>query len=67
MVQFTLKDPLTIIIYNLVKCAVLEGKIIHNGDGNELREYIHAADASKLSVDVIESEDFKNLHVTYWK
>lgn len=50
-------------IYNLVKAAVLEGEIHHNGDGNELREYIHAADASKLSVDVIESEDFKNLHV----
>ena len=50
-------------IYNLVKFAVLEGEIKHNGDGNELREYIHAADASKLSVDVIESEDFKNLHV----
>jgi UDP-glucose 4-epimerase len=50
-------------IYNLVKTAVLEGKINHSGDGNELREYIHAADASKLSVDVIESEDFKNLHV----
>ncbi|MDA9560646.1 NAD(P)-dependent oxidoreductase [Schleiferiaceae bacterium] len=50
-------------IYNLVKCAVLDGEINHNGDGNELREYIHAADASKLSVDVIESEDFKNLHV----
>ena len=50
-------------IYNLVKSAVLEGEINHSGDGNELREYIHAADASKLSVDVIESEDFKNLHV----
>ena len=50
-------------IYNLVKSAVLEGEINHNGDGNELREYIHAADASKLSVDVIESEGFKNLHV----
>jgi len=50
-------------IYNLIKSAVLEGEINHNGDGNELREYIHAADASKLSVDVIESEDFKNLHV----
>ena len=50
-------------IYNLVKTAVLEGEINHNGDGNELREYIHAADASKLSVDVIESKDFKNLHV----
>lgn len=50
-------------IYNLIKSAVLEGQINHNGDGNELREYIHAADASKLSVDIIESEDFKNLHI----
>ena len=41
----------------------MKGEINHNGDGNELREYIHAADASKLSVDVIESETFKNLHV----
>jgi UDP-glucose 4-epimerase len=50
-------------IYNLVKSAVLDNKIDHHGDGNEVREYIHAADASKLSVDIIESEDFKNLHV----
>ncbi|WP_299315625.1 NAD-dependent epimerase/dehydratase family protein [uncultured Aquimarina sp.] len=50
-------------IYNLVKKAVLERKINHHGDGNEIREYIHAADAAKLSVDVIESDSFKNLHV----
>jgi UDP-glucose 4-epimerase len=50
-------------IYNLVKKAVLENKIEHKGDGEELREYIHAADAAKLSVDVIESEEFNNLHV----
>ena len=50
-------------IYNIVKSAVLDGVINHNGDGNELREYIHASDASKLSVDVIESDNFKNLHV----
>ena len=50
-------------IYNLVKEAVLHKKIDHKGDGNEIREYIHAADAAKLSVDVIESESFQNLHV----
>ena len=50
-------------IYKIVKSAVLEGKINHSGDGNEMREYIHAADASKLSVDIIESESYKNLHV----
>lgn len=50
-------------IYNLVEKAVSEGKIDHEGDGEEVREYIHAADAAKLSVDVIESEEFNNIHV----
>lgn len=49
-------------IYNLVKKAVTEGKIDHKGDGNEIREYIHAADAAKLSVDVIETSEFDNIH-----
>lgn len=50
-------------IYNLVKRAILTNKIEHTGDGNEMREYIHASDAARLSVDVIESDKFKNLHV----
>lgn len=50
-------------IYNLVKEAVHTKKIEHHGDGNEIREYIHAADAAKLSVDVIESQEFDNIHV----
>lgn len=50
-------------VYSVVKEAVLENKIDHIGDGNEIREYIHAADAAKLSVDVIENEEFNNLHV----
>ena len=50
-------------IYNLVKKAVRDKRIDHHGDGNEIREYIHAADAAKLSVDVIESDSFSNLHV----
>lgn len=50
-------------IYNLVKEAVITKKINHHGDGNEIREYIHAADAAKLSVDVIEDNKFNNFHV----
>ncbi|PQJ81093.1 NAD-dependent epimerase/dehydratase family protein [Polaribacter glomeratus] len=50
-------------IYNLVKEALLTHKINHKGDGNEIREYIHASDAAKLSVDVIESEYYNNIHV----
>ena len=50
-------------IYNLVKEAVVNGRIDHKGDGEEIREYIHAADAAKLSVDVIETDVFNNIHV----
>lgn len=50
-------------IYNLVRKAVLDSIIDHKGDGDEIREYIHAGDASKLSVDVIESDKFNNVHV----
>jgi UDP-glucose 4-epimerase len=50
-------------IYGLVEKAVRNKQIIHLGDGQEVREYIHASDAAKLSVDVIESSEFENLHV----
>lgn len=50
-------------IFNLVKEAVQTQRIVHSGDGEEVREYIHASDAAKLSVEVIESDDFINEHV----
>lgn len=50
-------------IYNLVKTAQETHRIAHNGDGQEVREYIHAADAAKLSVDIIENNEYKNMHV----
>jgi len=50
-------------IFNLIKQAIDTGKIIHDGDGEEIREYIHAADAAKLSVDIIEDNKFLNQHI----
>lgn len=50
-------------IYNLVKKAIDTGKIVHDGDGNEIREYIHASDAAKLSVEVIENDQYINKHL----
>ena len=50
-------------IYNLIKKAITEKKIIHRGTGDEKREYIHAADVAKLSVDLIETTKFINEHV----
>ncbi|MGM0582634.1 MAG: NAD-dependent epimerase/dehydratase family protein [Bacteroidota bacterium] len=47
-------------IYNLVEEAIKSGKIDHEGDGKEIREYIHAHDAAKLSVDVIETNKYEN-------
>ncbi len=52
-------------IFNLIEKAIATGKIQHGGDGNELREYIHASDAAKLSVDVLMSKDFINDHVIF--
>jgi UDP-glucose 4-epimerase len=50
-------------IFNLIKNAIKNGEIKHKGDGNEMREYIHAADAAKLSVEVIENDKFEGKHL----
>lgn len=50
-------------IYSIVEKAVNEKQIIHRGDGLELREYIHASDAAKLSVDIIETDQYNNMPV----
>ena len=50
-------------IYNLLKTSLETNKINHSGDGEEIREYVHAADVAKLAVDIIKSDDFINEHV----
>lgn len=50
-------------IYQLVAKAIRTGEIIHGGDGEEIREYIHAHDAASLSVNVIESDEYRNQQV----
>lgn len=50
-------------IYNLVKSAMKTGAINHGGDGEEVREYIHAADVAKLALQVIENDEFINEHL----
>lgn len=50
-------------IYNLVKRAMSTKQIIHSGDGNEIREYIHAADVARLAADIVESEAYVNEHL----
>lgn len=47
-------------IYHIVKEALQNKRIIHSGDGEEIREYIHAADAARLSVDILENDEYLN-------
>lgn len=49
-------------IYRYLKEALTKGKIVGEGTGDELREYIHVRDAAKLSVDIL-SEEYKNKHI----
>jgi len=50
-------------IYNLLKKSIETNEINHSGDGEEIREYIHAADVAKLAAQIIESDEFVNEHI----
>lgn len=50
-------------IYRLIKQALKEGKIVYHGTGEEIREYIHARDAARISADILRPE-FANQHIT---
>lgn len=45
-----------------IKEAILEGRLTRQGDGEEIREYIHIYDAARLSVDILQ-EEYKNQHI----
>ncbi|MFC1621038.1 NAD-dependent epimerase/dehydratase family protein [Candidatus Omnitrophota bacterium] len=49
-------------INRILNQALREKKITREGDGEEIREYIHAIDAAKGSVEIL-SEEFANQHV----
>lgn len=49
-------------VHRYLKQGLLEGKIEFNGSKDDIREYIHARDAARLSVDIL-SESFRNQHV----
>lgn len=49
-------------IYQIIKQALKESKIIREGDGEELREYIHVYDAARSSVEILSGE-FVNQYV----
>lgn len=50
-------------IYNLLNDAIKSGELYYKGDGEDLREYIHAADAARLSVDILKDKQYENEHI----
>lgn len=50
-------------IYNVVKEAMQTSQINHSGDGEEIREYIHAMDVALLAEKAAFSEDYINEHI----
>jgi UDP-glucose 4-epimerase len=49
-------------VYRLLRTAMTEGRIKHNGTPDDIREYIHVEDAARLSVDALAPE-FVGQHV----
>jgi len=49
-------------IYRMLKQALTEKKITREGDGEEIREYIHVHDAAQCSMEVL-SDEFVNQYV----
>ncbi|SVC80041.1 uncharacterized protein METZ01_LOCUS332895 [marine metagenome] len=49
-------------VHNAIWQALTEGSIERDGDGQEVRDYIHVLDAAKASVDVLDDK-FKNKSV----
>ncbi len=47
----------------MLRQALESGEILHRGDGEEMREYIHARDAAKLSVDILMADEYLNQHL----
>lgn len=49
-------------IYNLIRSAIENNEIVYNGDPDSMREYIHVADAARLSVDILDKK-YANRHI----
>ncbi len=49
-------------IYRIIKQALMEKKIVREGDGEEIREYIHIYDAARGGVEIL-SDEFVNQYV----
>jgi len=51
-------------IYRFVSQIIKDSRLDYNGSGEEIREYIHAHDAAKLSADVLMGSRYRNCAIT---
>jgi len=49
-------------IHNIIRQALAEGKMQREGDGEEIRDYIHVRDAAQACVDILD-EQYKNDYI----
>ncbi len=49
-------------IHNIIRQALTEGKMQREGDGEEIRNYIHVRDAAQACVDILD-EQYKNDYI----
>ncbi|MDD5091465.1 MAG: NAD-dependent epimerase/dehydratase family protein [Candidatus Wallbacteria bacterium] len=50
-------------IYKMLSSALATGRLECRGDGEEVREYIHAHDAARLTAGILEDDRFVNEHI----
>jgi len=50
-------------IHNILIAALRDHKLVIKGGAEDVREYIHAKDAARLSVDIIEDAAYRNEHI----
>ncbi len=50
-------------LYNLLYKAIKYGELNYHGDGDDMREFIHAADIAKLSLEVLKNKKYENENV----
>ncbi len=50
-------------LYNLLYKAVKYGELNYHGDGDDTREFIHAADTAKLSVEILKNKKYENENI----
>ena len=51
-------------VYRFIYQSLTEGKIIYEGDGSEIREYINVIDVAQGSVEILD-EEFRNEYITF--